>query len=140
MDSTSPTKNPKDPDLLGPLSLQVIGSKSPQKTAERARIVKKLLTPKKGTHRWKNKARTDTMLIMPTQTTRAKRIRVEEGEEDGKSYKKSCVAKGDEQNPPSVSAFRLRGGDVATDPLVVAANPTGHNENLMLEHLGAWEP
>lgn len=84
-------------------------------------IVKKLLTPKKGTCRWKHRARIDTMHITPTQTAGAKKTLVREGEEDVKSLKKSRVARGDEQTPPSISAFiRLMGGDVVTDPLAVA--------------------
>lgn len=61
------------------------------------------------------------MHITPTQTAGAKRTLVREGEEDVKSLKKSSVARGDEQTPPSVSAFiKLRGGDMVTDPLAVA--------------------
>lgn len=83
LDPMNPRKNPKpctDPDLFeASPPTGIIGLKGPQKLAERANIVKKLLTLKNDTCRWKHQARTKTMPKMPTQTARAKKHSIEKG-------------------------------------------------------------
>lgn len=97
LDPMNPRKNPKpctNPDLFeASPPTGIIGLKGPQKLAERVNIVKKLLTLKNDTCRWKHQARTKTMPKMPTQTARAKRTFDREGEEEVNNIKKSCVSR-----------------------------------------------
>lgn len=127
---------------LRPHPPHVTGSKGPRKIDESDKIVKKFLTLKKALRKWKHRAIIIPMQKSPPPTVGTKRALDRQEEEEVNSLKKSCLTLGDALKTPLVSATcGLRGRMLKViHQQRLLGSPTGHYENFMLEHSGAWEP